>query len=376
MEIINRTDISLSPHPGLILKGELDEHGLSQRELASALGKSAPMINGILSGSKDITVEIAILLEAALPGSLKAQDWLRLQNEHDLEAKRLESSVKDRTAAIHIWNFLREHSNFNALRRRLNFNTDFESNITTVMNALGVSTIKELESKLNTSSVGFKKSDKVQTDQTNLFSWIIIVKHVSRSSELATPFDKSSITELIPKLNRVFYDNVSVIERTGKLLNEYGIKFISDEKRLEKVPVDGYSFWMGDNPTIVTTQRMNRIDNFAFTIMHELGHINLHLEKNGTNEFIDVDHAIMHVNEQEDEANQFATHALWEGESPEPLFADIENPYASAKALNNISKRKRINVGIVTGQYQFFCNQRGIVKNSYTICRDLINKIG
>ena len=128
MNTNNSRENFLSPHPGEILKGEIEEHGLSQRELASAIGKSAPMVNGILSGNKDITVEIAILLEAALPGGLRAKDWLRLQNEH---------------------------TNLNALRRRLEFGNDFVGNISMIMDTLGISTLAELRNKLETSKCCF-----------------------------------------------------------------------------------------------------------------------------------------------------------------------------------------------------------------------------
>ena len=148
MNTNNSRENFLSPHPGEILKGEIEEHGLSQRELASAIGKSAPMVNGILSGNKDITVEIAILLEAALPGGLRAKDWLRLQNEH-------ESDVQTRTSAIEIWNYLREHTNLNALRRRLEFGNDFVGNISMIMDTLGISTLAELRNKLETSKCCF-----------------------------------------------------------------------------------------------------------------------------------------------------------------------------------------------------------------------------
>ena len=372
----NSSEYFLSPHPGEILKGEIEEHGLSQRELASAIGKSAPMVNGILNGNKDITVEIAILLEAALPGGMKAMDWLRLQNEYDLDKKRSDEMVQSRKTAIEIWNYLRENSNLNALRRRLDFGNDFVSNISLVMDTLGISSLSELKSKLETSKCYFKKSDKVQTDPSNLFSWTVIVKHASNQQSLSVPFRSDRIPELVKKLNEIFYDNKAVIEKTEKILKEYGIKFIHGEKRLDKVPVDGYSFWIGENPTIVSTQRMNRIDNFAFTIMHELGHIRLHLTKDSDIEYMDVDGAIMNNNQYEKEANEFATRSLWSDESPESLFSEIENPYASANALNAIARRKRMNVGIVTGQYQFFCSQKKLVKNSYAICRDLISHIG
>lgn len=374
MNSANSKDYISSPHPGSVLKGELEEHNLSQRELASALGKSAPMINGIIAGNKDITVEIAILLEAAIPGSLKASDWLRLQNEHDMEVKRKE--VKSRIAAIETWNLLRTHANMSALKKRLAFSEDFEVNMSKVMETLGISDASQLKEQLSLSEGCFKKSEKVQTDQANLFTWVIIVKHTSNDITLVTDFDTTATPELIRKLNAVFYSNIAVVEQTKKLLNSYGIKFIADEKRLDKVPVDGFSFWSGKNPTIVATQRMNRIDNFAFTIMHELGHIQLHLEKDSLHNFIDVDHSIKVENEKELQANQYATDALWQGHSPIEMFADIENPYAAASKLKAIARRNRMNVGIVTGQYHHFCQERALIKNSYAVCRDLIAKIG
>lgn len=62
-----RTD-SLSPHPGSVLLGELSEHGMSQRELAVAIGKTPAVVNGIIKGDRDLNSEIALLLEVALPG--------------------------------------------------------------------------------------------------------------------------------------------------------------------------------------------------------------------------------------------------------------------------------------------------------------------
>ena len=366
----------ISPHPGLILKGELEEYGISQRELATALGKSAPMINGILAGNKDITVEIAVLLESALPGSMTANEWLRLQNEHDIELKRSESEVQDRTNAIEIWNCLRKNANFNALRRRLDFGSDLQANMSLVMNTLGIRTLPELKKKLASAGSGFKKSDKVQTDPANLFTWTVLVKHASQAQELKTGFSITNLPELKDRLNEVFLKNQMVVERTRELLNSYGIKFVTDEKRLDKVPVDGYSFWIGENPTIVATQRMNRIDNFAFTIMHEIGHIERHLKRDAVEEFLDVDRTIMHIGKEEDEANEYATDALLQGITPETLFSGILNPYAAARYLKAIAAKRKINVGIVTGQYQFFCGQRGLVRNSYALCRELIQKIG
>ena len=60
---INNIELLIS-HPGEVLKCELDERGMSQKELADVIGKATPVINDIIKGKRDINVEIAVLLEA------------------------------------------------------------------------------------------------------------------------------------------------------------------------------------------------------------------------------------------------------------------------------------------------------------------------
>ena len=51
---------------------------------------------------------------------------------------------------------------------------------------------------------------------------------------------------------RFFFNNKNTLENTERVLNQFGIKFITIPK-LEKTPIDGYSFWSGDNPAIALT---------------------------------------------------------------------------------------------------------------------------
>ena len=54
--------------------------------------------------------------------------------------------------------------------------------------------------------------------------------------------------------------------------NGIGFEWVEHEKGAS---IDGYSFISNGSPYIVVTLRYNRIDNFAFTIMHEIGHIDM-----------------------------------------------------------------------------------------------------
>jgi len=81
-----------NPHPGEILKEEfLNEIGLSQNQLAHAIGVPPNRIHAIVRGTRDITADSDLRLCKFF--KLSEGYFLRLQNAYDtLEAKRRISS--------------------------------------------------------------------------------------------------------------------------------------------------------------------------------------------------------------------------------------------------------------------------------------------
>jgi len=77
-----------NPHPGVILKEEfLDEIGLSQNQLAQAIGVPGNRIHAIVIGTRSITADTDLRLCRFF--RLSDGYFLRLQNAFDtLEAKR------------------------------------------------------------------------------------------------------------------------------------------------------------------------------------------------------------------------------------------------------------------------------------------------
>lgn len=77
-----------NPHPGEILKHEfLAEIGMSQNQLAHAIGVPGNRIHAIVNGTRDITADTDLRLSKYF--GLSEGYWLRLQNAHDtLDAKR------------------------------------------------------------------------------------------------------------------------------------------------------------------------------------------------------------------------------------------------------------------------------------------------
>jgi addiction module HigA family antidote len=90
-----------NPHPGQILKHEfLNEIGLSQNQLAQAIGVPGNRIHAIVNGMRDISADSDLRLCRFF--GLSEGYFLRLQNAYDtLEAKR---GIADQLAAIKPYN--------------------------------------------------------------------------------------------------------------------------------------------------------------------------------------------------------------------------------------------------------------------------------
>lgn len=83
------------PHPGEVLKDELEARRLSGHALAIALRLPASRISQIVRGQRGITPETALRLARYFGGS--ATIWLRLQIAYDLA--RAESQLAAKIAA-------------------------------------------------------------------------------------------------------------------------------------------------------------------------------------------------------------------------------------------------------------------------------------
>lgn len=65
-------------HPGEILREEIESRGISQSRLAQEIGIKVSLLNELINGKRDFTIEYALLLEASL--GIEADFWINLQN--------------------------------------------------------------------------------------------------------------------------------------------------------------------------------------------------------------------------------------------------------------------------------------------------------
>ncbi len=365
--------VGSSVHPGEILQSVLEDYAMSQKDLAVAIGKPSPIVNDIIKGKRNINPEFAILLEAVLP-DISAADWMSMQNQFDISNLQRQKEIQQQKDLIGQWNFLKDYLNLNYMKKRLRLADDLSQSLSAILGYLAINEVDEVKKKQESVMGYFRKSEKSNTDPVNLLTWLCIVRHRSDEEKLEKGFDVAKVDDLISELNGLFYANKHVVESATRLLNSYGIKFIVEDK-LDRMAVDGVSFWSGDNPTIVMTKRLNRIDNFAFVLFHELGHIVKHLYDEKTTEFLDDINGFKE-DSRESQANDFAEKAIWKGFPRDNVFSKIRVPFAATRFLQQIAVEQHINISIVVGQYQHYCADKNKTTSPYAICRNLIQKIG
>ncbi len=77
------------PHPGRLVKDELEALGLTVAKAAVGLGVTRQQLYRVLNGDSAISPEMAVRLEAGIGST--AQAWLQMQLTHDLAEVRKRS---------------------------------------------------------------------------------------------------------------------------------------------------------------------------------------------------------------------------------------------------------------------------------------------
>jgi HTH-type transcriptional regulator/antitoxin HigA len=132
------------------------------------------------------------------------------------------------------------------------------------------------------------------------------------------------------------------------LLKEVGIGLVV-EPHFPKTYLDGVVILTDErHPIIGLTIRHDRLDNFWFTLMHELAHISLHFNEDTNLFYDDLDSEDSNVMERE--ADQLARESLvpeskWEN-SPAKL---IPSPIAA----ESLAKELKIHPAIVAGKMRY-----------------------
>jgi HTH-type transcriptional regulator/antitoxin HigA len=219
-----------------------------------------------------------------------------------------------------------------------------------------VENIEDLISNFAEDKVKFyKESDKLMTNEKNMFTWCSVALYKAKEQKVNT-FNSENINQLCIDLNKIFYKNIDTRNKVKKTLNIYGIKLIYIEK-LKQTHINGFSFWSENNPAIALSLRHNILNSFAFTIMQEIAHINLHLQFNKEDKFIHVSGSISTTN-IEIEADAYAEERLIPAETNKALIDNITT--ISDQAIIKFGEEHQINPAILLDRLCFH-------NNNYTV---------
>jgi HTH-type transcriptional regulator/antitoxin HigA len=119
------------------------------------------------------------------------------------------------------------------------------------------------------------------------------------------------------------------------------------EPQIKGLRLDGAAFLYGETPVIGLTIRNDRIDNFWYTLLHEIGHVFLHYSSGLAAGFFDDDLELAEGDELEKEADQFASSMFV---PPERWRQSTVRITRSAASVEQFAKQIGIHPAIVFGR--------------------------
>ncbi len=291
----------MAVHPGSILKEELKERGISQKNFAKYIEMQPSHLSEIIKGKRSVTKPVADKLEDVL--GIPSIDWVNLQTRYDYDTQKNEERLISETAAYEEYRDYSQIFDVKTLIDRVGFSSVLYSDIISFLKQ----TFKLPEpARLSVQTTGFfKKSAKVGKDPRMIMTWMLLSRQFAYSSNLKNVYQYNRIGELIPQISLILHENSNTIDRLTDKFAEFGIVF-GVVNKVDGAAIDGYSFEYDGHPCIIVTTRYDRIDNLAFSVMHELGHIKNHDNEECRVSLEDYDHE----SPEEKAANAFAADAL------------------------------------------------------------------
>ena len=340
----SRTIPESLPNPIDAIKFRMEQNNLKPVDLIPYIG-SRSRVSEILTGKRQLTLEMIRALESGL--GIPAKVLIKKPEMSDsLEYKELDNClVKEMESRGYFGNkSLKKYGRLELLK-------GFFSSI----GSQSQMTIMLRKSSYRSSPLTDKRALIIWSNRVIQKAKKIKVTNKYKDGVLDLSFMKKFV-KLSSKENGVIL--------AQEYLKKIGIILII-EPHFSKTYLDGAAILINkDNPIIGLTLRFDRLDNFWFTLMHELSHIALHYNQNIDLFYDELDTNSNDLDEKEKEADLLAEEVLlpkdkWEI-SPARLIP-------SSMAANSLAKELDVHVAIIAGQIR----HKG---NKYIYLNEIINK--
>jgi HTH-type transcriptional regulator / antitoxin HigA len=350
--------------PGYFIQEQMDLREWTQEDMVEITGISLKHINKILQDKQPITLETARILSEVFNTS--AQYWVnldsgyRLWKESGISLKEVEADIR---SMIYERMPVRDMVKKGWIKPFMNI----EELKTETLRFWGWTDLDF--TRLDNVSMECYTRKSIAFQQFNV-SYALTWYQMARKCAESLPrkeYNKDALSELYDKLYH-YTAETNGIEHFLEELEGCGVLFFV-LPHLQKTYLDGAAFLSGKNPVIVYTGRHKRIDNFWFTVAHEIAHILKHL--NESSQFILDDLKDGEENDIEKEANALASGKLRHKE-----ISDYLNPYLnylSTSRVEECSTKYEVHPSIIIGKLTF--DKKVSYKNLYLFNDNVIELI-
>lgn len=327
------------PDPVEAIKFRMDQMGLRQKDMGRYLG-SKSKVSEVLNGKTPLTLSMMRILHKEL--GIPAEVLL-----HSRKAQILQSNSEMNWA-----NFpLGEMAKRGWVKKVDNIKKYAEEIMTAFLEQAGGD--KVLTKVHCRRGIASRYNEK--TDEYAMMAWQLRVLTCARKEKLPKKFKANLLTnDKIRELIQLSVYNKGPL-LAKEFLNKLGICLII-EPHLPKTYLDGAAMLLPDGtPVIALTLRHDRIDNFWFSLLHELAHVCLHLRKTEDCFLDDLDMKVTDAGEDnpEREADKMAT----EAEIPTIFWEEkIVGKKATTVQIQNWADELKIHPAIIAGRIRYHTN--------------------
>ena len=351
----NRLVPARAIHPGEVLREELQERGIKQKDFAQLIGVQAPHLNEFIKGKRNLNEDLAMRLEKHL--HIPYKTWMNLHNGYIYDCKAMEERQTEEQDALAFEAACAEIFNIKLLYKVLKMSLlPCIERVSRLKSLFSFDLLSSMELKLQVAGL-YKHSEKVQIDEKNMQTWLLLNWLKSSVIETEAPYEKGNGLKAAEELSKMANLRELTIQSVQECLNRNGISYVHVEK-LDKVPVDAFSTYMNGHPIVTVTYRYNDMDKLIFDVLHELCHIEKHLT-DGSRAFIALEGSLYSTDPREKEANEFARQHL----IPDDVWKKILmvgsrslSPHKVVRTIAVEAQRQGISPSIAISRYKHDTN--------------------
>lgn len=259
------------PHPGEILKEELDEQQVSQADLARRTGLSTKHVNQIVQGVVALSPDIAVRLERAT--GISAETWNRLEAIWQTHQSAVDDQRK--LAGEVGWvskfplAFLKQMGVLRDTGQSL-------TNLRLILSFFGVATPDVAEQAWREYRLAFRRSELVEGDGYSIAAWLRVCEVRARDIE-CEPFSRERLIASISQVRELTLREPGYWQvELPRLCSTLGIALVFIPA-LKNTHLSGVTRWLApDKVMIGLSDRFKADDTFWFSFFHELAHVLLH----------------------------------------------------------------------------------------------------